>query len=272
MSQPLAQVHCANRRIRPRFACRCQESTNRLSIKFKAREGNPGKVTAYIIPAMPPKTCSVIEVQLPPLCMHQMVSSIPGASMDGADAAAEEQQAAAGTEGSPLLRKLAQSRPCSNMNLQGRLYMQGAASYIAAWQSAGACRKLQLEGLLCIYQLYTLDFAYAADSTVLSLATAAQAHAHHAASCRVLFRQFQCAGHPHLAAWGAARCAAAPAQWQQLRQPAVAGVPAGLYAGLPVHYRTGRIYVVSASAASIAMVMCCKEGARPCCGCCSWST
>lgn len=108
--------------------CRCQESTNRLSIKFTAREGNPGRVTAYTIPALPPKTCSIIEVQLPPLCMHQMVSSIPGAA---ADAAAEGQQAAAGAANAPLLRKLAQSRPCSELVLQGGWGRQLVAPHCA---------------------------------------------------------------------------------------------------------------------------------------------
>uniref|UniRef100_A0A383VGJ7 Bardet-Biedl syndrome 7 n=1 Tax=Tetradesmus obliquus TaxID=3088 RepID=A0A383VGJ7_TETOB len=106
---------------------RCQELTNRLSIKFTAREGNPGRVTAYTIPALPPKTCFIIEVQLPPLCMHQMVSSIPGAA---ADAAAEEQQAAAGAANAPLLRKLAQSRPCSEMVLQGSFSVQDVYSWL----------------------------------------------------------------------------------------------------------------------------------------------
>jgi hypothetical protein len=53
--------------------------------------------------------------------MHQMVSSIPGANGAGADATAEEQQAGKAAAASPLLQKLAQSRPCSEMVLQGAL-------------------------------------------------------------------------------------------------------------------------------------------------------
>lgn len=89
---------------------RCQESTNRLSIKFKAREGVAGRILAYIIPAIPPKTCSVVEVQLPPLCMHQMVSSVAGASQGQPDA----------SQATPLVQQLQQSRPCSELVIQGK--------------------------------------------------------------------------------------------------------------------------------------------------------
>jgi hypothetical protein len=95
--------------------CRFQESTNRLTLKFTAAEGAPGKVTVYIIPALPPKTCPSIEVQLLPLCLHQLVSS-PGSVL--------QQCAGAGLQGDEgaavLFSQLQLERPFSELVFQGR--------------------------------------------------------------------------------------------------------------------------------------------------------
>lgn len=99
-----------------KHGCRCQESTNRLSIKFTAREGAPGKVVVYIIPALPPKTCSTIEVQLHPLCMHQMVSTIPGADNSETELEGDDPGSAAAA----VMQKLRKSRPCSELVMQGK--------------------------------------------------------------------------------------------------------------------------------------------------------
>lgn len=96
-------------------ACfRFQESTNRLTLKFTAAEGAPGKVTVYIIPAMPPKTCPAIEVQLLPLCLHQLVSS-PGSVL--------QQGTGSGLQGDEglavLFSQLQLERPFSELVFQG---------------------------------------------------------------------------------------------------------------------------------------------------------
>lgn len=39
----------------------CQDATNRLTICFKAQEGQAGVLQAFVIPAIPPKTCSVVQ-------------------------------------------------------------------------------------------------------------------------------------------------------------------------------------------------------------------
>ena len=38
-------------------SCRCQDSTSRLSIKFRLREGTGGILQAFIIPTVSPKSC-----------------------------------------------------------------------------------------------------------------------------------------------------------------------------------------------------------------------
>lgn len=94
---------------------RFQESTNRLTLKFTAPEGAPGKVTVYIIPALPPKTCPTIEVQLLPLCLHQLVSS-PGSVL-------RQQGSGAGLQGDEgaavLFSQLQLERPFSELVFQG---------------------------------------------------------------------------------------------------------------------------------------------------------
>lgn len=40
---------------------RCQDATNRLIICFKVQEGQAGALQAYVVPAIPPKTCCVVQ-------------------------------------------------------------------------------------------------------------------------------------------------------------------------------------------------------------------
>lgn len=61
----------------PTFATyRCQDSTNRLSVRFRAREtAEGGKVTAFIVPTAPDRNCPVLEAALAPLCLHQPITA-----------------------------------------------------------------------------------------------------------------------------------------------------------------------------------------------------
>lgn len=43
------------------MTCRCQDSTSRLSIKFKVREGVQGALQAFVIPNITPKSCVVVS-------------------------------------------------------------------------------------------------------------------------------------------------------------------------------------------------------------------
>jgi len=87
-----------------------------MTIKFAAAEGAPGKVTVYIIPALPPKTCSAIEVQLLPLCLHQLVAS-PSSVL-------RQQCSGSGLQGDEgaavLFSQLQLERPFSELVFQGR--------------------------------------------------------------------------------------------------------------------------------------------------------
>lgn len=69
----------------------------------------------YIIPALPPKTCPTIEVQLLPLCLHQLVSS-PGSVL-------RQQGSGAGLQGDEgaavLFSQLQLERPFSELVFQG---------------------------------------------------------------------------------------------------------------------------------------------------------
>jgi len=60
---------------------RCQDSTSRLSIKFKVREGAQGVLQAFIIPNISPKTCVSVTHKIKPLCLHQR---LPSADVDRA--------------------------------------------------------------------------------------------------------------------------------------------------------------------------------------------
>jgi hypothetical protein len=60
---------------------RCQDSTSRLAIKFRAREGQPGSLRAFPIPAVPPKTCRVVEHALRPLCLHERLTTAQGRAL-----------------------------------------------------------------------------------------------------------------------------------------------------------------------------------------------
>ncbi|MEW5302522.1 MAG: hypothetical protein WDW36_005300 [Sanguina aurantia] len=53
---------------------RCQDSTCRLSIKFKVREGRSSVLQAFIIPQIAPKTCVSVRHQIKALCLHQRIA------------------------------------------------------------------------------------------------------------------------------------------------------------------------------------------------------
>lgn len=97
--------------------CRFQESTSRLTVKFTAPEGAPGKITVYIIPALPPKTCSAIEVQLLPLCLHQVVPN-PSSELLQQRMGVDELQGSDGL--AVLFEQLQLDRPFSQLTLQGQ--------------------------------------------------------------------------------------------------------------------------------------------------------
>lgn len=50
---------------------RCQESTNRLEIQFRAKEGNPGCITCFTVPKMNPKMALMGFHKILPLCLHE---------------------------------------------------------------------------------------------------------------------------------------------------------------------------------------------------------
>lgn len=69
----------------------------------------------YIIPALPPKTCPTIEVQLLPLCLHQLVSD-PGSVLRQQGSGAGLQ----GDEGAAVpFSQLQLERPFSELVFQG---------------------------------------------------------------------------------------------------------------------------------------------------------
>eukprot|EP00198_Chlamydomonas_reinhardtii_P000372 XP_001689707.1 bardet-biedl syndrome 7 protein [Chlamydomonas reinhardtii] len=52
---------------------RCQDSTNRLAVKFKVREGRSAALSAFVLPAISPKACVVVRHTIRPLCLHQRI-------------------------------------------------------------------------------------------------------------------------------------------------------------------------------------------------------
>ncbi|KAG2424531.1 hypothetical protein HXX76_014412 [Chlamydomonas incerta] len=52
---------------------RCQDSTNRLAVKFKVREGRSASLSAFVLPAISPKACVVVRHTIRPLCLHQRI-------------------------------------------------------------------------------------------------------------------------------------------------------------------------------------------------------
>ena len=42
---------------------------------MRISEGHAGQISAYVIPALPPKACSTISVRVRPLCLHSRVSA-----------------------------------------------------------------------------------------------------------------------------------------------------------------------------------------------------
>jgi hypothetical protein len=127
---------------------RFQESTNRLTIKFSASEGAPGTITAYIIPAMPPKTCAAIEVPLLPLCMHQLLPS-PGLLLQQRGVAAPPQGAEACKL---LLAQLQEERPFSELVLQGPLLCVAALARSLRRACHAAQGKAPPAMLLCAHR------------------------------------------------------------------------------------------------------------------------
>ncbi|GLC59925.1 hypothetical protein PLESTB_001554700 [Pleodorina starrii] len=55
---------------------RCQDSTNRLAVKFKVREGRSSSLSAFVIPAISPKACAVLRHTIRPLCLHQRITQL----------------------------------------------------------------------------------------------------------------------------------------------------------------------------------------------------
>ncbi|KAG2493069.1 hypothetical protein HYH03_008732 [Edaphochlamys debaryana] len=55
---------------------RCQDSTNRLAVKFKVREGRPSSLSAFVIPAISPKACLVVRHTIKPLCLHSRITAM----------------------------------------------------------------------------------------------------------------------------------------------------------------------------------------------------
>ncbi|GIL85198.1 hypothetical protein Vretimale_10813 [Volvox reticuliferus] len=53
---------------------RCQDSTNRLAVKFKVREGKSASLSAFVIPAISPKAAVVLRHTIRPLCLHQRIT------------------------------------------------------------------------------------------------------------------------------------------------------------------------------------------------------
>jgi hypothetical protein len=102
-----------------------------LTIKFTAAEGAPGRATAFIIPAMPPKTCASISVPLLPLCMHELVCS-PASLLQGgrgrAAAGGQQQQQGVEVAAAVVLEQLQNERPFSELVLQGAWAGGGAGS------------------------------------------------------------------------------------------------------------------------------------------------
>eukprot|EP00698_Gefionella_okellyi_P026192 TRINITY_DN9896_c0_g1_i1.p1 TRINITY_DN9896_c0_g1~~TRINITY_DN9896_c0_g1_i1.p1 ORF type:complete len:718 (-),score=186.21 TRINITY_DN9896_c0_g1_i1:1083-3236(-) len=54
---------------------RCQESLNRLQIRFRTVEGQYGVMNAYVIPVLSPKTCQSVSYPIKPLSQHTRVSA-----------------------------------------------------------------------------------------------------------------------------------------------------------------------------------------------------
>lgn len=53
---------------------RCQDSTSRLAVKFKVREGRAAALSAFVIPAITPKVCVSVKHGIRPLCLHTRVA------------------------------------------------------------------------------------------------------------------------------------------------------------------------------------------------------
>eukprot|EP00898_Chlorokybus_atmophyticus_P008323 jgi/Chlat1/8492/Chrsp80S00652 len=57
--------------------CHTQEPTNRMSVSFKAAEGQSATMSIYPIPRVSPRTCAPVHFHLRPLCLHQRVTELP---------------------------------------------------------------------------------------------------------------------------------------------------------------------------------------------------
>eukprot|EP00210_Caulerpa_lentillifera_P004879 g4656.t1 len=52
---------------------RCQDSANKLDIRFRCQEGNQGTITCFLIPKLSTKFAMQISHQILPLCLHERV-------------------------------------------------------------------------------------------------------------------------------------------------------------------------------------------------------
>lgn len=59
---------------------RCQEKVNRVEVHMEVVEGQYGSIQAFVIPAVPPKTCTVVNCRLRPLCLHCRAEAPPSDS------------------------------------------------------------------------------------------------------------------------------------------------------------------------------------------------
>lgn len=90
-----------------------------------------GGVTVFIIPAMPPLTCSSIQVPLLPLCLHELVRSPASLLLAGAHEGAGGRQHGAEAAGG-VLEQLQIERPFSELVLQGGFSGADAHGWLAS--------------------------------------------------------------------------------------------------------------------------------------------
>ncbi|KAI8469474.1 MAG: hypothetical protein J3K34DRAFT_522137 [Monoraphidium minutum] len=98
---------------------RCQDATNRLTLCFRAREGGPGVLKAYVVPAIAPKTCGIVQYRLAPLCLYQRTS----ADVIELWQQQQQQQTAAVAAG---------QLPFSELMMSGSFSLQEVHSWVAA--------------------------------------------------------------------------------------------------------------------------------------------
>mmetsp|Transcript_628 Transcript_628/g.2088 ORF Transcript_628/g.2088 Transcript_628/m.2088 type:complete len:729 (-) Transcript_628:128-2314(-) len=55
---------------------RCQESSNRIEVRLRGVEGQYGTLQVFVVPRISPKTCSVCQYKIKPLCLQQRLQSV----------------------------------------------------------------------------------------------------------------------------------------------------------------------------------------------------